>query len=120
MITPLEVTIAGVRSVVECPVYSKVPMTRPELFVRVDQGAPVPYGPSQERTVIIVQVYGLDPEAVIETIGACREYMRFQIQRNIDGVLGYDEMGGPVEFPDPDIPATFRWQITGQLYTDLG
>lgn len=119
MITPLEVVIAELAKILDCPVVSKVPMTRPKLFVRVDQGAPQAYSPAHDRTMIIVQVYGVDLEQVLETIGRCREFMRFEIYRNVDGVLGYDESGGPVEFPDPDIPAVFRWRFSGQLYTDL-
>lgn len=96
---------------------SKVPSTRPKFFVRVDQGSPQAYGPTQDKTLIIVQVYGVDQEQVINTIGTVRQFLRFELDH--PNIVGFSEDSGPVEFPDPDIPAVFRWQTSGDLFTDL-
>ena len=113
MITPLEVVIGLLASRVECPVVSKVPARRPDLFVRVDQGAPQSYGPTQDKTLIIVQVYGVDQEQVIGLIGQIRRILRFELDH--PNIVGFLEDSGP----DPDIPAVYRWQTSGDLFTDL-
>lgn len=117
MITPLEIVIQLLAARFECPVVSKVPFDRPDFFIRVDQGTPQAFGPSQDSTLIIVQVYGVDLDLVIDTIGQIRKFLRFEVEH--PNVLGFTEDGGPVEFPDPDLPAVFRWQTSGDLFTDL-
>lgn len=117
MITPLELVIGLLAARLDCPVVSKVPSTRPKFFVRVDQSAPRAFGPSQDSTLIIVQVYGIDLERVLTTIGEIRRFLRFEVEH--PNVVGFTEDSGPVEFPDDDLPAVHRWQLTGDLYTDL-
>lgn len=119
MITPLETVIRVLDGRFGVPAFSKVPSQRPDLFIRVDAGAPVMLSPVQDRTVIIVQVYGVDIEEVLETIGQIREFMRWDVYQLVDNVQWWDELSGPVEFPDPDVGSLFRWQLSGQLFSTL-
>ena len=122
MITPLEVVQQDLDGRFdEVPAFTRVPMDRPGLFIRVDSGAPFALSPVQDRTVIIVQVYGDEDhyEDVIELIGRVREFMRWGITQLDEDIQGWDELSGPVEFPDPDVGSLFRWQLTGQLYTTV-
>ena len=66
MFTPIEIVMRNLDP--GCPVVSKVPTVRPELFVRVDMGAPDRISLVQYRTQIIIQVYGDDLEQVLKTI----------------------------------------------------
>ena len=113
MYTPIEIVMRNLDP--GCPVVSKVPVDRPELFVRVDMGAPDRISLVQYRTQIIIQVYGDDLEQVLQTI--------FNLQPQLETmdmkdplVSGWEESTGAVEFPDPDIPQ-HRWQMTGELYS---
>lgn len=119
MVTAVELVLQALRSVSWAPVSTKVPAARPDLFVRVEQAAPVAYSPSHDRAMIIVQVYGVDLEAVIHTIGVCRDTLRFDIQ-STPGLLGWEEISGPVDFPDPDLADSwFRWQLVGTVFQAL-
>lgn len=119
MITPIEIVQHHLSSHFPgVSVVGKVPRARPEVFIRVDMGAPQRINLAQYRTLIIVQVYGSDLEQVLGTI-----FTAGQTLETIDAahplVSGWDEETGPVEFPDPDIPQ-HRWQMTGQLFHTLG
>lgn len=93
---------------------TKVPTSRPPLFIRVDMGAPQRNNIIQYQTQIIIQVYGDDLSAVLDTIFGVQAYL--ESMDMIDPLVsGWDEETGPVEFPDPDIPQ-HRWQLVGQLY----
>lgn len=117
MITPIEIVQRNLRPYAGVPVVSKVPTTRPDLFIRVDMGAPQRETLVSYHTMIIVQVYGTDLEQVLDTI--------FGLQPRLEAmdvtdplVLGWEEETGPVDFPDPDIPQ-HRWQLVGQLTHSL-
>src|SRR5699024_1884200 len=98
-----------------CPEVSKVPIDRPELFVRVAMGAPDRISLVQYRTQIIIQVYGDDLEEVLKTIfGLQPQLVTMDMKDQL--VSGWEESTGEVEFPDPDIPQ-HRWQMTGELYS---
>lgn len=115
MITGIEIMQAALREQTKVPVVSKVPRPRPEVFIRVDQAAPRALSPVQDRVRIIVQVYGSDLEQVLNLCGLVRHTLS-----NLEGLapscFGTDDIEGPVEFPDPDIPNVYRWQITGVIY----
>ena len=98
-----------------CPVVSKVPVDRPELFVRVDMGAPDRISLIQYRTQIIIQVYGDDLEQVLTTIFGLQPQLETMDMKD-PLVSGWEESSGAVEFPDPDIPQ-HRWQMVGELYS---
>ena len=53
MFTPIEIVMRNLDP--GCPVVSKVPKDRPELFVRVDMGAPDRISLVQYRTQIIIR-----------------------------------------------------------------
>lgn len=119
MVTAVELVIHALASVVNCDIGTKVPNPRPDLFVRVEQAAPVAYSPSHDKAMIIVQVYGVNLEDVLDTIGQCRNFLRFDIQ-SAAGLVGWDEASGPVEFPDPDLDGqVHRWQMAGTAFHTL-
>ena len=91
------------------------PKDRPELFVRVDMGAPDRISLVQYRTQIIIQVYGDDLEQVLKTIFSLQPQLETMDMKD-PLVSGWEESTGAVEFPDPDIPQ-HRWQMTGELYS---
>lgn len=117
MITAIETVQQFLRTVVDVPVVSKVPMNTPEVFVRVTQSPPRRYTPITDRSLVIVQVYGTDLGAVVDLIAEIREHM-FSMEQATSTVLGWQEESGPVEFADPDMDC-FRWQLTGQLFQAL-
>ena len=122
MVTALELAISALRGVVGVPVVSLVPRHPPPLFVRVEQAAPQAFSPAHDRVMIIVQVYGQHPqlEQVLDIVATCRDYLRFQLDHDVPAIVGYSEVSGPVEFPDPDIAETHtRWQIVGNVYHAL-
>ena len=116
--TPIEVVQRYLRTVTDTPVVWKVPTKRPRLFVRVDQGAPQGVNEVADRALVIVQVYGDDLDAVVDLAIALREAMR-DIDLHDVHALGWGGDTGPVEYPDPDIPETHRWQFSGQLLQAL-
>ena len=113
MLTPIEIVMRNLDP--GCDVVSKVPTARPELFVRVDMGAPERISLIQYRTQIIIQVYGDDLEEVLRTIFGLQPQLETMDMRD-PLVSGWEESTGAVEFADPDIPQ-HRWQLTGDLYT---
>lgn len=118
MVTALELVISALRGVVGVPVVSLVPRHPPPLFVRVEQAAPQAFSPSHDRVMIIVQVYGEQDllEEVLRTVGVCRDFLRFEIANVVPQLVGFTEISGPVEFPDPDIADTYtRWQLVGNV-----
>lgn len=122
MITATHLVKQALEKVVDVTVCTKVPRARPKVFVRIEQSAPVAYSPSHDRTVVIVQVYGsiANQKKVLDIIGACRDYLRFSVTKDIPEVVGWQEISGPVEFPDPDLDdTTVRWQFVGTLYQTL-
>lgn len=113
MLTSIEVVANWLRPRLTCPVVSKVPTERPDLFVRVDSGAPSQDTLISSETLIIVQVYGTDLEMVLDTIFKAQTALT-----TIDtqpAVLGWEQETREVEFPDPDLVACHRWQFTGWL-----
>ena len=114
-VTPIEVVQAVCRGVADAPVVSKVPRNRPGLFVRVDQAAPRVLSPVHQRARVIVQVYGHDLD---EVMGLAYELRARLVDVSAHHALAYgcDEVDGPHDVPDPDVPDCFRWQITGLLY----
>lgn len=118
MVTALELVISALRQVVGVPVVSLVPRNPPPVFVRVEQAAPVGFSPSHDRVMIIAQVYGEQTrlEEVLRTIGVCRDFLRFELSNVVPQLVGFNEISGPVEFPDPDIADTHtRWQLVGNV-----
>lgn len=118
MVTVLELVINALRTVTGVPVVSLVPVARPPVFVRVEQAAPSAISPAHDRVMIIVEVYGQHPrlEQVLDIVATCRDYLRFQLDHDVPQIVGYSEVSGPVEFPDPDIAETHtRWQIVGNV-----
>lgn len=114
---PLEIVINAVREWAGVHVSSEYPRPFPDLFIRVDSGAPVALSPVSDRTMIIVQVYGANLEDVLGLIGQARRFMRDEIPILEPDVSGWDEESGPHEFEDPDYPDWHRWQLAGLLYT---
>lgn len=122
MITAAELVVRALSSIVDVPVSAKVPPNRPEVFVRVDQAAPIALSPSHDRTTVIIQVYGTHrhQEQVLDIIGTCRNYLRFSIETDVPEIVGWEETSGPVEFLDPDIAETStRWQLAGNIFQTL-
>lgn len=114
MITAAEILCAALREGLGVPVVTKVPRTRPGLYVRVDVSAPRPLSPVHESAFVIVQVQGHDLEQVLDTLTNARWFLRDDLQHPL--VFGWQEQAGPVDFPDPEVPTEPRWQITGEIY----
>lgn len=100
----------------QIPVVSKVPTQHPEVFIRVDQAAPVVLSPVHERTRVIVQVYGLNRYETYALARLCRDVLQAGEGRH-RSIYGVEEMRGPEEMLDPDLPEVSRWQIHGIIYT---
>ncbi|KGM18146.1 hypothetical protein [Corynebacterium auriscanis] len=115
----VEWLLEELRGVVECPVVTLVPRKAVELFVRVDAAAITAKAPTLQSGLVAIQVYGADLEAVIDTIQTIRLHLIDGAFHRSDKLLGWDEEAGPHDFPDPDTPDIFRWQITGELFTTL-
>lgn len=113
LVTPIEVVANWLRPQLSCPVVSKVPAKRPDLFVRVDSGAPNQDTLISTQTLMIIQVYGTDLEQVLHTIDQAQEAMALIDLK--DAVLGWEPQTREVEFPDPDLVDWHRWQFTGWL-----
>lgn len=119
MVTPIEVVQAVLGDAVQCDVVTKVPVNRPELFVRVDQSAPQVLSPIHQRAQVFVQVYGPTSEAALDMAFRVRE--RLMDASSIHPkCFGVDEITGPSELPDPDIQHVARWQVTGIVYMAIG
>ena len=114
MITALEIVMQHIRDIVDVPVSSRVPPSRPDAFVRVDQGSPYMVNPITERNIVFVQVYGVDLEKVLGHIGAIRTLL-WDLDAIDARVQEWDESEGPHDYPDPDLPGVIRWQLSGEL-----
>lgn len=114
MLTALDIVVSHITRKVDVHVSRKVPMDRPDLFVRVDQGAPFMPNPITETNIVFVQVYGEDLEEVLDLIGAVRELLA-DLDMIDDRVQGWAETEGPHEYPDPDLQQAIRWQLAGEL-----
>ena len=118
MVTAIEVIQRYLRPIVDVSVVSKVPTSRPDLFVRIDQGTPKRINPVTDENIVFVQVYGVDLEEVLALIGAIQEHL-FLIDMRDPFVQSWDETEGPHEYSDPDIPGVNRWQMAGTLATTI-
>ena len=116
-ISPLQLVQRHLRKATGFPVVSKVPVDRPDRFVRVDQGAPQRINLDQYQTTIIVQVYDQSRAAGFHLISDLLRFLEFDMDHDDD--VSMWEADGPVDFPDPDLPQLSRWQFTGQLITTL-
>lgn len=115
MMTGIELVQQVLRRHVAVPVVSKVPTTRPDSFIRVDQAAPTVLSPVHQRVRFIIQIYGVDQERVIDQAFAILRLVE-NLEAHHPDALGVEELTGPQEFSDPDLPKVFRWQITGLVY----
>lgn len=104
-------------TVLDKPVYLKVPLAPDSLFVRIDQGAPQRINLAQYQTTIIIQVYGKETGKTLDLISQCAQLME-GIEQD-PRVSAWVEESGPVEFPDPDTNKHRRWQFVGKLFTTL-
>lgn len=118
MLLPIEIMLANLRKITGVTTVTKVPSRTPDLFVRVTSAAPHLASPAHEQTGMTVQVYGRDLERVLETLRVARNYLEREIYAANPQVAGWQEVSGPMEFPDPDIEEDFyRWQFSGELTT---
>lgn len=122
MVTALELVIKALADATGLPTVSRVPTRNKDVFIRVEQAAPEAYSPSHDKVLLIVQVYGIleKYDEVINTIGLVRDYLRFQLPTDVPNIVGWHEVSGPYEFPDPVIEETHtRWQLSGQAFHTL-
>lgn len=115
MITGIEIVMHAIAHAVDLPVFSKVPKNRPDRFIRVDQGTPAMLSPTHDEVPVMVQVYSLDLEEAIETAHAVRELLSV-IEGLHPSAFGATDIRGPYDFPDPDLPSVYRWQVSGSLF----
>lgn len=118
-VTSVERLIAALKTRLDVPVATKVPMKPPDLFVRLDPSSPKATSPVAEDTLIAVQVYGQDQEKVINLIGAIRLLLMDEVFTQDPKIVWWQEETGPHDFPDPDNADVYRWQMTGVLTTTL-
>lgn len=117
--TSLEVVTNFLRSQADgLPVVTKVPMQRPGVFVVVTNPALHRHNLITDRALVIVQVYAPTRGQAVDLIGRLREAL-IDIDAHIDGVFGWQEQAGPVEFADPDCPEIARYQLSGYLLQAL-
>lgn len=114
MITAIEIVQQHITPLEHVPVVSHVPTSRPDLFVRVDQGAPRMINPITEESFIAVQVYGLELEEVIGLAQRIRVLL-WDVDALDLRIQSWSESEGPHDYPDPDIPHVHRWQLAGVL-----
>lgn len=100
-------------------VFTKVPMKRPNTFIRVDLGPGKNASPVAEQRLVAVQVYSTDVETVTDLVYKTRFYLMDRVYQDSPKVLWWEEESGPHEWPDPDLTSVFRWQITGNLTLTL-
>jgi hypothetical protein len=105
------------------PVSTKVPIERPNKFVVVGRGG----GGSRPNLVtdvprLIVQVYWLTSDLGVGNVEATCNTAIAALQ-NAQGTLvleafvrGFDNITGPFDFPDPDVPDMERWQFQGDWH----
>lgn len=120
-VVPAQVVYDSLESL-QVPCYGKVPTRRPDVFLRIDAGAPRMLSPVQESCVIAVQAYvhRRSAVAVVELMARVRERLVWVMPAKDPDVSGWDELAGPHEFEDPDLPEYARWQTSGELlYTTL-
>jgi hypothetical protein len=99
------------------PVMTKMPLTLPEEFIRVDLIGGT-------RSLIVTHTARLLVE-VWATSTAVVEQMAFDAigaLQNAEGTMvegvfirGFDNIEGPVNFSDPDVEFMSRWQFQGDL-----
>ncbi len=118
-VTPVEILQSALRESLNAPIYTKVPMRPPGLFVRLDVTSNEMTTPNSQDTTIAVQVYGANHEEVINLLGALRFVLADEIYARNPKILWWQEVSGPMEFPDPDTDNHHRWQLTGTMTTTL-
>lgn len=96
-----------------------VPMDMPDLFIRVDFGSGRADTPITETRLVAVQVYGTDLDEVVELAYNIRMFLIDRVYATNPKIVWWNEQAGPHEYPDPDLEAVFRWQITGNLTLTL-
>lgn len=115
----VEHLLAAIRVVTDVPVFTLVPRyDPPDVFIRVDAGAPHKLSPVHEESLIAVQVYGPE-DTVIHLILMIREHLNQRVYAGNPHILGWEEEAGPHPFPDPDTDNYSRWQLTGLLTSTL-
>lgn len=70
-----------------------------------------------DNALVVVQVYAttdLNAELVCNQARGYLQQGQFTKWGTI-WVRGWEEVGGPAEFPDPDVQGFVRWQFSGQL-----
>lgn len=118
-VTPVEHLLKALRQVLDVPIYTKVPMDPPDLFIRLDVTSNEMTSPASQDTTIAVQSYGVDQDDTINMLGALRFILADEIYARNPKILWWEEFTGPVEFPDPDTDNHYRWQLTGTMTTTL-
>lgn len=118
-VTPVEHLLTALRQVLDVPIYTKVPMHPPGLFLRLDVTSNEMTSPSSQETTIAVQTYGVDQDDTINLMGALRFILADEIYARNPKILWWEEVTGPVELPDPDTDNHYRWQLTGTMTTTL-
>ena len=118
-VTPVEHLLTALRKVLDVPIYTKVPMHPEDLFLRLDVTSNEMTSPSSQETTIAVQTYGVDQDDTINLMGALRFILADEIYARNPKILWWEELTGPVEFPDPDTDNHYRWQLTGTMTTTL-
>lgn len=89
------------------PVVSKIPITRPDVFVRVMRvGGPAETMVS-ERAMVTVEAWALTEADAVNLLNVCRAWLN-----RSDGVMfGVKELGGPINLPDP-VTSQIRYTMT--------
>jgi hypothetical protein len=104
------------------PVSTRVPVERPKKFVTVTRGG----GGGRPLIVtdeirLVVQVYWLTADLGVgntettcnEAIAALQNSQGTQVLGGF--IRGFDNITGPYDFPDPDVPDMERWQFQGDF-----
>jgi hypothetical protein len=104
------------------PVSTKVPLERPNKFVTVGRAGGSRPNLVTDTVRLLCQVYWLSTDLGVGNVeDTCNEAIA--ALQDAQGTLvleafirGFDNISGPVDFPDPDVPDMERWQFQGDFH----
>ena len=104
--------ISYLDEVLEVPVHSRVPKTRPDTFVRIlNAGGAGQVNPALDDVAFTVETWSSSEGATADLAQLVRAYLRDATIMAGHGVYAYNEWGPPVDLPD-DESGQFRFTFT--------
>jgi hypothetical protein len=112
--------IAGMilsEAITDAVVASKTPHDRPAKFIRVSRSAGRRPLLITDAARILVEVWAATVDIVEQTTNEAIAALQNAQGTMVDGafIRGFDNIEGPVDFPDPKVSDMERWQFQGDL-----